>query len=258
MEKKTIKQYFSRLFYKLFGKLRVTSYLNDFENSFKNPVKYYNYCNYYLIHFARTEIKQHRQYFMQEGRSFGESPFTVMWMLLFKNYPFNNFLEIGIYRGQVISLIALLAKLNNKQTEVFGISPLTNANDSVTEYAVIDYEKDIKNHFDFFDLKMATILKEYSNSETAISFIKSKTWGCIYIDGSHDYEIVKSDFEVCYEALQKGGLLIFDDSSSNLNKSDFYGEFAGHPGPSEVVDKIVSAKMKEILRVGHNRCFVKA
>jgi len=38
-----------------------------------------------------------------------------------------SFLEIGVYRGQVLSLISLLAKLEQKHCDIAGISPFSSA-----------------------------------------------------------------------------------------------------------------------------------
>lgn len=248
-----MKKFISKIIYPLW----VPYYLRNFSNSFKNPKKYYGYCQIYLKNYAPEKLLEHRIYFQQDRRSFGEDAFVTMWYLLFKKFNFNNFLEIGIYRGQVISLMSLIASLEKKEISVTGISPLINAGDAVSSYPEIDYESDIKSHFSYFKLPQPTLVKEYSTSEKAVSTIAATKWDCIYIDGSHDYEIVKQDFYNTFPALKVGGILVFDDSSLNLDAGSFSGQFRGHPGPSEVVDKLVVPNMKEILRVGHNRCFMK-
>ena len=232
-------------------------FLYKISNSLNNPSKYYIYCTTYFRKYLPKAIVEHRTYFLLDERSFGENAFVVMWYILYRKFKFKNFLEIGVYRGQVISLLTLIAKLENKEIGVTGVSPLVNADDSVSTYLNIDYECDIKQHFKYFDLPESTLIKEYSTSEVAVESIKANLWDCIYIDGSHDYEIVKQDFINTYPYLRKGGILIFDDSSFNLNEKEFHGIFKGHPDPSKVVDELVKSKMKEILRVGHNRCFLK-
>ena len=69
-----------------------------------------------------------------------------------KDYNFkpNYLLEIGVYRGQIISLFELLVSSYSKEFEIWGISPLDNSSDSVSEYMDLDYHGDIKKNFDNF------------------------------------------------------------------------------------------------------------
>ena len=90
-----------------------------------------------------------------------------------------------------------------------------------------------------------------------VELIKSQSWDLIYIDGNHDYEIVKKDFEVCSSALSPNGLIILDDSSLYTDYSPPRYSTAGHPGPSKLANEIDKNKFKEILAVGHNRVFMK-
>ena len=87
----------------------------------------------------------------------------------------------------------------------------------------------------------------------------------IYIDGSHDYEVVSNDFKLSYENLNDNGLIVIDDSSLNLEYDKDYIEkkyqinsFKGHAGPSKVVSKIISnEKLRYLFGVGHNNVFIK-
>ena len=87
--------------------------------------------------------------------------------------------------------------------------------------------------------------------------IRSKKWDVVYIDGSHDYNVVKSDFGLCSSVLSSGGIIVMDDSALYTSfKPPIYSS-GGHPGPSSVADEINRDVFKEILSVGHNRVFKK-
>ena len=74
-----------------------------------------------------------------------------MWYELIKEYKPKNMLEIGVYRGQVISLWALIAKELNMRCEIHGISPFTSAGDEVSVYiSNINYYEDVINNFNHF------------------------------------------------------------------------------------------------------------
>jgi hypothetical protein len=199
------------------------------------------------------EIKEHRKYFV-DGRGFGEDAFHAMWYYIFKNYRPQNVLEIGIYRGQTLSLFQLLSDHFNIGSNVVGISPLTAAGDSKSNYIELDYEKDILVNFDKFNLKHPKLVKSFSNHGPARYEIKSSTWDLIYIDGCHDYDIVLVDYYNCVDALNQQGILVLDDSSL-YEDFNYPGSFKGHEGPSKVVRDFIQPELDNFLAVGHNNCF---
>jgi hypothetical protein len=199
-------------------------------------------------------VKEHRKYFGEGGRGFGEDAFHTMWYYIFKHYRPENILEIGIYRGQTLSLFQLLSQHFNIDSNVVGISPLTSAGDSKSNYADIDYEKDILENFDHFKLKHPRLVRAYSTHGNARYEIKSSTWDLIYIDGNHDYENVLIDYFNCVDALTQTGIIVLDDSSLYQEFSS-PGAFMGHEGPSKVVRDYIQPELDNFLPVGHNNCF---
>ena len=214
---------------------------------------WYEYFDNHFENILGEVLKSHRSYFSINGRGFGENAFHSMWYQIFREYRPREILEIGVYRGQTISLFSILSRLFELDSNIFGITPLSSGNDEVSRYLDnIDYAKDIETHFKYFKLPPATILKAYSTDTEAIDLIDSKIWDLIYIDGSHDFDIVKKDYEVCKRNLARNGLLVFDDSSLYF---DFDKSFKGHPGPSRLVKEVVSNEMDLIIGVGHNNVF---
>jgi hypothetical protein len=181
-----------------------------------------------------------------------------MWVLIFKEFKPINILEIGVYRGQTLSLFTLLGLRYTNFLNVNGISPLTSAGDEVSIYLKnLDYENDINENFEFFNLDKPKIHKGFSTDTQMIDIIARSEWDLIYIDGNHDYEVAKSDFLLCSKYCKKGGLIILDDSSLYTEYKPSVYSTAGHPGPSLVADEIDRTKFKEVISVGHNRVFVK-
>ncbi len=204
-------------------------------------------------------IIEHREYFASEGRGFGEDAFHAMWFYLFKNYITKKnhtpkILEIGVFRGQTISLFALLSKYFDTKTEVWGLSPLAAVNDSVSQFPTdVDYEADIKKNFDHFQLE-GNLYKASSLDKGARRFIKSTQWDLIYIDGNHDLPFVISDYMNCADQLTPDGILVMDDSSL-YTKFDRPGSFKGHVAPSQIIDAFAFKEMRHLLTVGHNNVF---
>lgn len=230
----------------------------DFALSLKQPTDYYLRLYQVFHRELPVELGAHRDYFRQEKRGFGEDAFHVMWRLLFDRFRPRRFLEIGVYRGQVLSLVSLISKLEKHDCEVTGVSPFSPAGDSVSEYLVnLDYMADTLRNFEHFGLPRPTLVKAYSTDPEAVKIISSSRWDMIYIDGNHDYDIVLRDWAVCSEALEQGGIVVIDDSGlTSAYKPPIFAT-GGHPGPSRLASEIDPGKFVEILQVGHNRVFRK-
>lgn len=225
---------------------------------FSTRNKLHAYMHHYFHQMSPLKVREHREYFKVNNRGFGEDAFHSMWYLLFREYRPHNCLEIGVYRGQVISLWGLLSQVLDFPCQVYGISPFSSDGDDVSSYlSGIDYEADtIKNNYEF-SLQQPNLLKAYSTDRAALDLIASKSWDLIYIDGSHDYEVVLADYEICMQNIAAGGILVFDDSSLYTEFRPPLFSFAGHPGPSRVVQERAMNELKFLGAVGHNTIFQK-
>jgi hypothetical protein len=236
------------------------SVLQDWGRSLLEPTSYYLDCVRYFHspHFPH-ELKQHRGYFLKDQRGFGEDAFHVMWWMLFREMRPERFLEIGVYRGQTISLAALLHSTLGTEGSVTGISPFSPAGDSVSTYREnLDYLQDTQSNFRAFGLPAPELLRAYSTYQIATDRIRQQAWDAVYIDGNHDYEVAKSDWLACSASVRDGGIIVLDDSALGTKYRPPYFATAGHPGPSQLAAEIEDlAGFREILRVGHNRVFRK-
>lgn len=230
----------------------------NFATSLVHPTDYYLRA---FQDFHRTlprDLREHREYFQANRRGFGEDAFHTMWWRLIKRYQPSSFLEIGVYRGQTISLVSLLSKMEGLSCSVTGISPFSPAGDSVSKYDKgLNYHTDTLSNFDRFGLPVPEFLQAYSTDPEAVELIQSRTWDIIYIDGNHDYDIVKKDWAVCSEAVAVGGLVVLDDSALHTGYVPPAFATGGHPGPSKLADEIDRKRFEEILQVGHNRVFAR-
>jgi hypothetical protein len=102
----------------------------DWADSLRNPTAFYIKCCHYFDHRLPAEFRAHRAYFTRNNRSFGEDAFHAMWFLLFREFRPAAFLEIGVYRGQSLSLASLLACHFKLDCSVQGISPFSSATES--------------------------------------------------------------------------------------------------------------------------------
>lgn len=232
--------------------------LQKWAASLKEPTEFYLRCFHYFHTKLPDSLRNHREYFTQENRGFGEEAFHVMWFLIFGEFKPKAFLEIGVYRGQTLSLASLLQRQFNIDGFVAGISPFSNAADAVSKYkkSVAYYEDTLKN-FAHFQLPAPVLIKAFSTDPEAAAFVKRQQWDCVYIDGNHDYPVARADWELCAAAIKPGGLIVLDDSAMGTDYHPPIFATPGHPGPSQVASEVDPTQFAEILRVGHNRVFQK-
>ncbi len=221
-------------------------------------------CFFGLV-FKKTgleKLKEHRFYFSQENRGFGEDAFHAFWMELFRLHRPTRMLEIGVYQGQTVTLWRLISDLLGIDSEIWGITPLSDSGDAHSQYPKINYAEAISRHLTLFSLKPIKILKCLSTAPDAKALICGQddvaSWDLIYIDGSHDYEIVLQDYQNAIKGLKRSGLLVLDDSSLHLAfKEGFYGKFKGHPGPSRVSKEIAFQELRYQGSISHLNIFQK-
>jgi len=181
-----------------------------------------------------------------------------MWHALFAYFRPESFLEIGVYRGQTISLAALCAKEIGFPCSIYGLSPFTDSGDSVSVYKKgLNYYEDTLKNFQHFELPLPNLIRGFSTDSKVLQLIRHKKWPMIYIDGNHDYAVAREDFINSASVLTPTGIIVLDDSGlSTTFDAPFYAT-RGHPGPSELAKEVPSFGFQEVLQVGHNRVFQK-
>lgn len=219
----------------------------------------YAYFHHHFYHYCPPEVRAHRKYFHSNSRGFGEDAFHAMWFTLLREFRPASCLEIGVYRGQVISLWTLISRLLEFPSQVHGISPFTSVGDAISEYAEnVDYLADTVGSFDLLGLKRPTLVRALSTDPAALEHLASGGWELIYIDGSHDYEVVLADYRNSVARLTANGLLIMDDASLGTTFRPPLFSFAGHPGPSRIAAELAMKELTFLGAVGHNVIFMKA
>lgn len=165
-------------------------------------------------------------------------------------------IEIGVYRGQTVTLWKLISRLLGFECGIGCVSPFTSAGDEVSTYRPsLDYYQDVRANHDHFRLPLPDFCREYSTSPVAREFIHRHEWDLIYIDGNHDYDVAVQDWQVCSESVASNGIIVLDDSALETDYHPPRFATAGHPGPSRVAREVSEQRFREILAAGHNRVF---
>ena len=196
---------------------------------------------------AVHDLKELRDFVEQNAFGFGERSFYWMWKLIVEDMPDTfTFLEIGVFRGQTLALIQLLAKMSGKSVNVVGVTPL----DTTDGHWDSDYEADINLIHYKFGLEQPTIIKGLSTDPDIINFVKQSTFDIVYIDGGHSYEVAKSDIE--HYAPLASKYLVIDDCANDLNIP--FGMFAGIDSVTKAV-KDSEINQKFLFNIVHIKVF---
>jgi len=228
--------------------------ISDIAQRFSTPDEQWAYFHNFFWHLAPVWLRDHREFFRVDKRGFGEDAIHAMWYLLVSEVRPTSFLEIGVYRGQVLSLVKLIAHHESFECSVLGISPFSPVGDSVSEYGNFDYERDVREFCRRFGTPLAQheLLRALSADEAAVEAIRNRKWDIGYIDGSHEYEIARRDFDLVSSSLSQSGLLVLDDAGlySGYRPKSF--SFAGHAGPSRILEQETKRGAQIVVQAGHN------
>jgi Methyltransferase domain len=255
---------------------RSKNYTNTFENNNKIHQDFSEALQ------SISWLAEHRKFIVTNELGFGDNAFHYMWYLLVQHITehFNNhkILEIGIYKGQIISLLLLISTQLNSSLEITGISPLQGNPSPRSKWLKLlklltstkfrrnwksgnfypeeDYRTVIENLFKVFELDFSqiSIIEGYSNDPKVLKTIETENFALIYIDGDHTFEVVKQDIENYSSHIINNGFLVMDDASYYLPGNNF---FKGHESVSRACEIIPSLGFTNVLNVGHNRIYQK-
>jgi FkbM family methyltransferase len=216
-------------------------------------------------------LRQHRDLIEMNQFGFGERAFHAMWLELIRdraaacpNRPL-DLLEIGVFKGQTISLWALIGRLLRLPLAIDAAGPLTGEGptDPVARAAAYrcgegnivppdDYPALIADLFArcALDLGAIRFLRGLSQQPEIIAAAKP-AYDLIYIDGDHAEASVRADLANYAHRLRPGGFLVLDDAALFLEGSFW----KGFEGPSKAAEDVPAMGFRNVLNVGHNRVF---
>ncbi|MGA3006264.1 MAG: class I SAM-dependent methyltransferase [Opitutaceae bacterium] len=225
----------------------------------------------------------HRAYVDRHKLGFGDAAFHAMWQQLLatacERFGRVDALEIGVFKGQVVSLWALLARAHGWSVRVHGVTPFegqplsgakwwralrTRLSPRFRErvhsgdfYPADDYEEIVRKHFGHHELDFNAVrwVRGYSNDPAVLATLRNDRFHVIYIDGGHTYEAASADVANFAPKIAPGGWLVMDDASFDLPGTAFW---KGYESVARACRLLPGLGFTNILNVGHNRIFEKA
>jgi Methyltransferase domain len=198
-------------------------------------------------------LKAYRDFVENNVFGFGERSFLWMWWMLVAEMPKKfTFLEIGVFKGQVLGLIELIATLQGKEAIRYGITPL----DSSGGVWESDYAKDILTIHEQFNLPTNyKLIVGDSTDAKVIDEAEPLILDILYIDGGHTYGIAASDIVNYSHLVKDGGYLVIDDCANDLHMP--WGYFQGIQEVTDAVKDHVTHEFEFLFNVVHNKVWRK-
>lgn len=213
---------------------------------------------------ATHYLKNHRDYIVRTRRGYGNRSLHYLWEMLVQQMPEEfKFLEIGVFMGQVISLVQLISRAHGLKPQIYGVTPLSNAGDKYSKHPDVDYRQIIDEVYAEFNLPIfrTHLIEGLSTEMNNMIFVKGISmpdgFDIVFIDGGHDYETVVSDLKWYAPLVKIGGFLVMDDASSYLKmpRGLIRMDWFGLPDVSNAVRDVIESddSFKHLFAVGHNR-----
>jgi len=226
-------------------------------------------------------LAAHRRHVEQAQLGFGDPAFHALWARLLEaaaaRFPEVRALEIGVFKGQVISLWSLLARERHLPVRISALSPLSGQprprqgrliewlryrldrrfrerSDNGDFYAAEDYERIVRDHFGHhgLDFREITLHRGYSTDPALLAELRDESYHLIYVDGDHTLAGARHDFQTFAPKVVPGGWLVADDAGCDLPGAAFW---KGHAAVSQAVRDLPALGFTNVLNVGHNRVY---
>ena len=215
--------------------------------------KFYELCERNLEDFNSKNQDILNKHHNITKESWHERVLSYMWLVLVQEIPCNfKFLEIGVFKGRVLSLIELLSKHFKKSGVVRGITPLSTSGDKYSGYPDSDYYKCINDNYIRMglDTNNVNIIRGYSQEPAVIQKANDK-YDIMFIDGCEDIE------NYC-DMIKKDGFLVMDDCACHIEYPYSQHEERGVPYygyldvSNAIKDKLCTTKFKFLFALSHN------
>jgi hypothetical protein len=203
---------------------------------------------------ADEDLNAHRKWCTSNFWGFGENSFSFFWKIIVDAMPKDfSFLEVGVHRGQITSLIGMLAKRTNRFCQVVGLSTYDGRElglEGKTDFLADTWrswnkwvENDVAAPIPTtatgrFERAFHTITADSTTKEAARAAKELAPYDVCYIDGSHEEKAVRWDIENYGAMVRPGGYLVMDDACCNL-KMPGHTLFPGIQSVSKAVDSML-------------------
>ena len=151
-----------------------------------------------------------------------------------------NIVEIGSWKGRSTICFGLGSKDGNR-AKIYAIDPHTGSSEHKKMFGKIDTYREFLENIKKAGVSDLVIPIKKTSGEAVKNFDKKVDF--ILVDGAHEYEFVKKDYELWFPKLRNGGLIAFHDS---------WHQIGVHLFSTQILlasDKVSSPKLLDTLTV---------
>ena len=211
------------------------------------------------IFYTDEDLVRWRRYFENIG-GFAQNSWYVFWAAFIKELDIKNFLDLGVHVGQFSILPALLGKRCDKEFSIHMVSPFSGVVDKYSSYEQKDYGQVFLQALADMIVDTCKFVTHYglSQDQKIKNKIKDIKFDLMYIDGSHDYDVVKQDIEFyVLQLLKPGGIVIFDDANFYIPYGRPEWEQQGYQDVVRAVTETMdgNSEFEHLFDLTHNRIF---
>lgn len=165
-----------------------------------------------------------------------------------------NYVEVGVYFGGTFSKILELLGKSNKEYHAIGIDLFEDLSGEVfgqdqthelyNKWNILNvaFRDDLRAKLEEMGRKNFTLKK--GMSDEVLKTIPKKQY-VILIDGNHTYNQAKKDYEAALSVCESGSIIVFDNSSNDIEPDPRYVKLDG--GPWKVCEELKNSKDVEFL-----------
>lgn len=205
-------------------------------------------------------LKEFREWVEKNKFGYGHRSFIQVWKLFVKECPDNfKFLELGIYKGQSIAAVALCSILEQKQCQIFAVSPYQGDG---FHYEFLNYKECVNEIFKRWAPQISPVLitGQSLDSDVLEKVMMESPFDGIYIDSEHEYEVTSKELPIYTKLIKPGGFLFLDDCVHSFTCPSWF--FLGFPGSTKAVDeylppRTVNDEFEFITNIMHLRIYRK-
>ena len=238
------------------------------------------FAEFTAMTWADADRATHRRHVEAGQLGFGDPAFHALWAGLLatahERFGRLDVLEIGVFKGQVISLWALLARIHDWPVHIHAITPLAGQPlprfgwwrsvlyrlsprfrervKSGDFYAAEDYEAIVRAHFarHGLDFGRVCLLRGFSTAADIREAVAKDRFHVIYIDGDHTYDGARADILHYAPKVVPGGWLVMDDAAFDQPGTSFW---KGYETVARACLLLPGLGFKNVINIGHNRVF---